>query len=352
MWRFLWPMDAMRARLAALESGAAEQAGVGDGTARPLGGQAAAHDLAVAGDVDGLRARLRNGASTDDRQLGRARMGRTVLHSAAMQPLADVVKVAMAQPCDELATDRLGRSALHMAAVHGHAQVAQALLQKQPALLHGTSTSGATPLHEACYHGHAEVVDVLCHAHADINACDAVGRLPLHWAAERGHTAACTTLLSHAMQMVDSLDPVNAVDQLKRSSLHLACLNGYPNVAGVLVAHSADIDAIDSVGYSPMELAGMNYEMGRDRMRGDGSQAQNVVLNIDTTEPSRTGRLHEQPIVVPPRGKKPLNVGRQRTDVTHDRRKYVREEHPDTVASRGHLGCVTLLLKAGARPPT
>eukprot|EP01043_Picozoa_sp_COSAG02_P030899 COSAG02_NODE_1995_length_10156_cov_54.624242_2_plen_346_part_00 len=344
-------MDVLRARLAVLESG--EQSGAV--VSRPtdgLVGLRTAHDAAAAGDVDGLRARLGSHAgSTDERQYGPSRMGGTVLHAASTQPLADVVNVVLSQRCDARATDRLGRSALHTAAVHGHAEVAETLLAQQPALLHGTTSSGATPLHEACYHGHAAVVDILCCAHADINACDAIGRLPLHWAAERGHAEATTVLLSHAMRMKHSLDPVNAVDHLRRSSLHLSCLNGHPDVAGVLVAYGADINATDSVGYSPMELAGMNHEMGRDRTRGDGSQAQNAVLNIDITEPSRTGRLHEQSIVKPPRGRTPLNVGRQRTDVTHDRRAHVREEHPDTVAARGHLGCVSLLLKSGARPP-
>ena len=349
-------MDALRARLATLDSAGqsverGREAERGRGR-EPVDARRTLHDMAAAGDVDALRAQLSKGANVDARQYGRSRMDGTVLHAAATQPLTDVVTAVLAHRCDDLATDRLGRSALHTAAVHGHFEVAQALLAKQPALLHGTTSSGATPLHEACYHGHAAVVDVLCRAHADINACDAVGRLPLHWSAERGHVAACAMLVSHAMQMKHSLDPVNALDHLGRSSLHLSCLNGHPDVAAMLIAHGADPNATDAVGYSPMELAGMNHEMGSDRTRGDGSQAQNAVLNIDITEPSRTGRLHEQPIVLPPRGRAPVaNVGRQRTDVTHDRRAHVREEHPDTVAARGHLGCVTLLLKAGARPP-
>ena len=66
------------------------------------------------------------------------------------------------------------------------------------------------------------------------------------------HVAACAMLVSHAMQMKHSLDPVNALDHLGRSSLHLSCLNGHPDVAAMLIAHGADPNATDAVGYSPM----------------------------------------------------------------------------------------------------
>jgi ankyrin repeat protein len=352
-------MEALRARLAALEGGEVENGPRATSRSqqsqqpleRPVG--RTLHDAAADGDAEHVLALLGAGADPDSRQYGLARIGRTALHAAAMQPRAELVHTMLqsaAAACNELAVDRLGRSTLHMAAIHGHAEVAQALVARTPELLHGTTESGATPLHEACYHGHERVVDVLCRAHADINACDTVGRLPLHWASERGHAPSCAMLLSHALHMKHSLDPVNAVDQLQRSSLHLACLHGHPDVAAVLVAHGADVNAVDSIGQTPMELAGMNHEAARDQTRGDGSQAQNAVLGIDVTEPSRTGRLHERPIVAPPRGRTPLNVGRQRTDVTHDP-THAREEHPDTIAARGHLGCVTLLLNAGARAP-
>ena len=311
------------------------------------------HQAAQDGDAESAMALLKAGVDPDERQYGLARVGRTVLHAAARQPRADLVQAIVhgAQaPPDLLVIDRLGRSALHVAATHGNPEVAAALLAGAPELLRGTTTSGATPLHEACYHGHASVVDVLCRAHADINAVDGVGRLPLHWAAERGHAAASAMLMSHALRMKHSLDPVNATDQLRRSSLHLACINGHPDVAAVLVAHGADVNAIDQVGQSPMELAGMNNDSARDPTRGDGEQGSNAILGFDRSAPARTGRLHEAPIAAPPRGRTPANVGRQRTDVTHDPR-HARQEHPDTIAGRGHLGCVTLLLTAGARAP-
>eukprot|EP01045_Picozoa_sp_COSAG04_P001359 COSAG04_NODE_44_length_31776_cov_9.320769_16_plen_457_part_00 len=315
------------------------------------------HDAAADGDVAACRQMIASGADASSRSGGLARpMGQTALHAAASQPSVEVMSALLQTSIDACATDRVGRSALHVAATHGHAEVAAALAFAEPRLLRITTQSGSTPLHEACYHGHTGVVDALCAAHADINAEDDGGRLPLHWAAERGHAEAAAMLMAHALRMKHSLDPTNATDNLGRSALHLACLNGFPAVAAVLISHGADLDALDTIGHTAMELAGMANDSMRDPtgMGGRGAQAEQSILGHDHLAPSRTGRL-----ATPQPGQPGQNVGRQLTDVTHDPRlaenkagwPIAREENPAVVAARGHLGCVTLLLQAGAKAP-
>ena len=220
------------------------------------------HDAAADADVLETRRLLLSGKCSTFDGIGTAQV--TPLHVASRCGAATELVEELLGPgnADVNGVDKLGRSALHFAATSGHADVAAALVSRAPRLLHGRTLNGATPLHEACYHGHPQVVDVLCRAPGvDINATDGAERAPLHWCALRGHLQAAVALIRHSLRLKHQLDPVNAADQHQRTPLHLACVGGHPELAQLLIDNRADVNAVDFIRATPMELAGQAHQV-------------------------------------------------------------------------------------------
>lgn len=83
---------------------------------------------------------------------------------------------------------------MHLAAQQGDTAVVQALLQAQ-ADLNATDADGWTPLHFAADAGHA-AGQARAGAQADVNAANAHGQTPMCCAAAGGHTDAVQLLLA------------------------------------------------------------------------------------------------------------------------------------------------------------
>jgi Ankyrin repeats (3 copies)/Ankyrin repeats (many copies) len=74
------------------------------------------------------------------------------------------------------------------------------------------------------------------------------GQTPLHFAAENGHRDVAELLLANKAE-------VNARDTFRKTPLHYAAENGHKDVAELLLANKADVNAKESLGETPLNEA-------------------------------------------------------------------------------------------------
>jgi ankyrin repeat protein len=101
-----------------------------------------------------------------------------------------------------------------------------------------TPTDPADALTMAAMQGSVEVVDALLGAGADVDAKDAIGVSPLHWAAFCGHGGVTQRLIAANAD-------VTVRDREGRTALHVAAYESHSSVIRHLVAARADISAPD-----------------------------------------------------------------------------------------------------------
>jgi ankyrin repeat protein len=133
---------------------------------------------------------------------------------------------------------------LHLAAEFGHKDVAELLLANK-ADIEAKASGGWTPLLQAVFGGHKDLVDLLV-AHKE-----SAGRTPLHVAAENGRTEIATLLLA-------SKADLNAKNSDGYTPLHIAAAFGYKDMVKLLVANKADINAKSNSGDTPLHMAARN----------------------------------------------------------------------------------------------
>ena len=108
---------------------------------------------------------------------------------------------------------------------------------------------GETPLHVSANQGHLPVVQYFVKLGYDLNSKDIDGDTPLHCAAQNGHHPVVSFLLTQ--NVMDA----NIVNKNLRLPLHCASVEGYPNVVEALLLHTANKDAKDVQGSTPLLLA-------------------------------------------------------------------------------------------------
>jgi ankyrin repeat protein len=212
--------------------------------------------------------------------------GRTPLNWAIQSGRYDVVELLLAKGAEVNAKDDTGRTSLHLAAVNsghkGRKEVVELLLAKG-ADVNAKDDHGLTPLFWAAACGDQVVVELLLAKGADINAKNNNGVTPLHMAISNrrrpdfveflrqhgGQDSASTNtppkgihsaVLTGNLEMVQTLlqaSPNFAVekDDKGRTPLHYAAMVGRLDIAELLVANKADVNARDNHGVTPLHLA-------------------------------------------------------------------------------------------------
>ena len=143
-------------------------------------------------------------------------------------------------------------------------QIVQMLLAKG-ANAKAVTKDGWTPLTAAVANAHVGYqgdqqdrpnrIKALLDAGADVNAADANGRTPLHWAAWQGHTNGQTVTDTLAAVLITAKANVNAVDKVGRTPLHYAAEMGHDAIVKALLAAGADAQVRDRDGKTPADLA-------------------------------------------------------------------------------------------------
>ncbi|HEX3684598.1 MAG TPA: ankyrin repeat domain-containing protein [Bryobacteraceae bacterium] len=123
-------------------------------------------------------------------------------------------------------------------------------VDRDPYVLHAHSSDGWTPLHLAAFFGHAELANALLDRGADVNARSTNGmkNTPLHAAAAGGKTELIELLLKRGAH-------VNARQEGGFAALHSAAQAGNRDMVAALLAHGADVNLRADNNQSPLDLA-------------------------------------------------------------------------------------------------
>jgi|WetSurMetagenome_2_1015567.scaffolds.fasta_scaffold32982_3 ankyrin repeat protein len=189
---------------------------------------------------------------------------------------------------------------IHDAAIKGDLAKVKALLKDNPELVSSQDSTGDTPLHLAVMKDHKDMVKLLIDNKADINASITahvreiihksipgfksstmlyfdIGATPLHLAAASGHKDIVELLLAHGAD-------VNAIDGDDGwTPLHWAANGGHKDAAELLLANKADINAKDGYGRTPLYYAAGNKRINKGEVRWDDNIDSPVAIDGNTT---------------------------------------------------------------------
>lgn len=165
-----------------------------------------------------------------DRSLTNAR-GQTGLHLAALNGHTKVVSL-MLDFYDPEILDQSGKAALHLAVEAGLVNVVELMLSGHPELRQHPDRVGRSFPHLAAAKGHAQFLEP--EFGFDVEAPDAHGLRPLHYAARYGQLQFTEQLLK-----TNAVD-VDAQDDCGWTPLHFAAQNGHIEIVKLLLRHGAD----------------------------------------------------------------------------------------------------------------
>ena len=212
--------------------------------------------------------------------------GTPLLHHA--QRNRDVFKLLLAQGADINVEDEDDMTLLHWAARRGDKDFVEFLLANGADVNIKVGAGNKTPLHEATEKGHKEIVELLLDHGAEINAMDGQGYTPMYYAVSKDRKDISDVLIAHMAESESNLTPfylatmqidlaemkgdlakveillkdnpelVNSKDDNGRTLLHYVAQMGYKDVAELLLAKGADVNATRKWNRTPLHDAAVN----------------------------------------------------------------------------------------------
>jgi ankyrin repeat protein len=267
------------------------------------------HDAAKAGDSAGVQAELDKGVDVDKEDLSgltplhfAARLvhkeiaellidkganvnavwgGRvTPLHEAAWWGRKEIAELLIAAGAEVNAKVNDGRTPLAMAFEQDNPETAD-IIRKHGGMTSAELVSGMTLLHIATKEGKMETIELLIANGADVNAMDRDVKTPLDWAEGTNNKEIADLLRKHGGKTGEELNVLIAaakkgdIEAVKQhlaagadvngktwdwtTPLHNAAVYGHKEVAELLIANGADVNAIivsgRNQGKTPLDLA-------------------------------------------------------------------------------------------------
>ena len=181
----------------------------------------------------------------------------TALHSASYHGHVEAVRSLIKCGLDVNARGRWGQSPLQFALHNRHFDVVRYLVD-QGADANFQDDGLVTPLFLAAQAGNLEIVQLLLRHHADVNSQDSDGLTPMHHVilngGSKGDYAQIVTLFLEL-----GANP-NVRDNKLQTPLHMVSSSRQLEVARILLAHGADVDAEDEEGMTVMQVALANEQ--------------------------------------------------------------------------------------------
>ena len=174
----------------------------------------------------------------------------TPLLRAAEGGYKKIIELLIAKGADVNVKSVVGSTPLDEAIRRKHPELAELLRQ------HGGKTSeelkAAGSIHGAVMVGNIDWVIKHLEAGADVNAKnERDGRTLLHYAARNGDKEIAEILIAEGAD-------VNAKNDNGQTSLHFAAIGGYMEIAKLLINNGADVNAKDRYGKTPLDWATKN----------------------------------------------------------------------------------------------
>ena len=167
------------------------------------------------------------------------------------------------------AINATGVSVAEIAAACGNEKTLKLLLDKGVSHNFQNPITGRSLLHAAAIYNQTNTAQLLIQRHAKVDVVDNSGFTPLHVSAVRGSVDVLELLLKHKADCnqgtaaAKSVPPFGGVGPGARqllvggnTALHLAALTGQTNVIVVLLKWGASVNASNSYGMTPLDLAG------------------------------------------------------------------------------------------------
>jgi ankyrin repeat protein len=187
------------------------------------------HEAAELGQLDRVKASLMQ----DPKQLESVdTKGRSVLARAALSGKKELV---------EFLLEKGAKEDIYVAAMVGHTDKIVAFLKQDKTLVNAKDACGKAPLHWAALYGQSKVVELLLAEKADVNLPDEAGFTPVHWAAMFDKSDVVSVLLTN------KADLTRMVPRFSWTPLRLAVIHGHLTTAKVLLKGGADANARDDV---------------------------------------------------------------------------------------------------------
>ena len=177
------------------------------------------------------------------------------IHDAARDgDMAKVKALLKENPDLVLSKDNIdGGTPLHMAASGGHKDVVELLLANKAEVNAKSYNNGGTPLHWAVSRGHKDVVELLLANKAEVNAT-ANGSITYVPLAFQNAVKAGDMAKIQALQKGDP-DLIPSKDYKSITPLHVAAGSGHKDVAELLLANKAEVNAKNNNGGTPLHWA-------------------------------------------------------------------------------------------------
>ncbi|XP_034042115.1 ankyrin repeat domain-containing protein 50 [Thalassophryne amazonica] len=181
-----------------------------------------------------------------------------LLASAAHEGSANVVHLLLTHGADPLISDEQGQTPLTLASRQGHVKVLSVLLEwakmQEPEIavrmMEHVDNEGWTALRSAAWGGHSDAVCLLLDAGADVDGCDTESRTALRAAAWGGHEEIVLMLLDYGAQ-------VDKADSKGRTPLIAAAYMGHHKTVEILLDHNAKADLADGDGRTALSVAAL-----------------------------------------------------------------------------------------------
>jgi len=180
--------------------------------------------------------------------------GLTAFHLAAFKGHKGAAQLLAAAGCDTLLTDATGRTALHLGCMSGAVELVSWLVTDAGCSLEETTSEGLSAVHFAAMSGSLGCLEwLLMEAGASAECATHAGTTPLHLAAMKGHTETVQWLLAPPPEGPGL--SVATKDLKKRTALHLAVVNSFPDTVRFLLDAGGDPSAADATGKSAISLS-------------------------------------------------------------------------------------------------